>query len=525
MRYLTITCRSVLAAMLLAVAGACSDNWDSHYEPQQPDSGETLYQMIAADPNLSVFKQMVDIAGYDKVLSETQTYTVWAPVNTALGEIDLSDQALVRRTVLNHIARFNRSTSTPGSEGIRMINGKKFRFDGRQFAGVDIIDSDMMATNGVLHTLDAVVPYAYNIREYIDSHSETSLISDFISRFDQKIFDLGNSKPIDVNENGETVYDSVIIEYNRLLEYPVLGIGSIADEDSVYTMVIPTDNAWNDAYDRIKPWFVTDNDSITDVQTSLAVFSNQIFRADITAPAGFDILKSTTGSVYQDIDALFANAVRTTASNGAIWLTPALGQRAVESWNPELEIESEATITRRPDQASRTTCRVMSVNADHELAPQISELSYIYATSSSLSNPKVEFTIENPLSGKYEIHAFFVPAIADNPTATDEQTRLKFSVIHPRSAGASRTTTVNFTNNNFVTSTDAVTDILVGEITFPCSHFVDRLRLMDETYDQTSDTSPFKITVETNVTQSEFNAGTYVRSFRIDRVVLVPVVD
>jgi len=503
---------------------ACDDQWDDHYEAGQQGSDQTIYQMLCENPDLTTFRQMVDIAGYADMLNSTQTFTVWAPVNSALETIDLDDKALVQRTVLNHIARFNQSSANTDEAGIRMMNGKKFRFDDGDFGGVSLLSSDNLCRNGVLHTMTEAIPYTFNIREYIDNHDETSMIAEFLARFDEEVFDLENSVPIDVNANGETVYDSVKIQTNWLLDYPRLGIGPVADEDSVFTMVVPTDAAWRKAYDEIKPWFVTGNDSITDVQTSLAIFSNMVFRADLTSPTAYSKLVSTTGCEIFDIDPIFATASYMPASNGSIWLADVMGQNPLESWNPALEIESEIAYTRKMDAASKSYSSTYTVAADSPFADEISELSYIYVSSSSLDNPVVEFTINNPLSGTYEIYAYFVPAVVDNPSATDDITRVSFTVSHPASATSSRPRNVNFTDPMFITSATEVTKMYVGKVTFPVSHYVDRMRQMDDSYDASLDKSPFSIKVRTNVSQGEFNAGTYKRSFRIDRVVLVPVI-
>ena len=515
----------ILALLLAGVTLAgCDDRWQEHYEGETPGSDQTVYEMIAENPELSTFKEMIDRSGYAGLLNSTQTFTVWAPVNSALTGFDLDDEALVKRTVLNHIARFNHSSANDGLTRVRMYNGKKFRFDDSGYAGVAMITPDILCANGVLHTLEEAIPYSYNIREYIDSHSETSRLAEFLARFDQEKFDVENSTPIDVNAQGETVYDSVKIQYNMLLDYPRLGIGPVADEDSLFSMVIPTDAAWEREYARIRPWFNHASDSVADVQTSLAVFSHLVFRADITAPSAYDMLVSTTGSKHTAIDAIFSAAERVAASNGSIWLASAMGQDPLESWNQPLEIESEVAFTRKLDVATKAYSTTCNVASDSEFADQISELAYIYVASSSLDNPAVEFTINDPLSGTYRIYAYFVPAIADNAAATDEVTRLKFSVTYPRAVTGSRTQTKNFTDDSFVTSPTEVTKMLVGEVTFPASHFVDRLREMDQTYDATQDKSNFTIKVQTNVTQAEFNSGAYKRAFRLDRVVLEPVI-
>lgn len=515
----------VLALLLAAICLAgCDDRWDEHYQGETHGGDLTVYEMIARDPELSTFKEMIDRSGYAGLLNSTQTFTVWAPVNSALAGFDMEDGALVKRTVLNHIARFNHSTADGSLTGVRMYNGKKFRFDDSGYAGVGMLDPDILCSNGVLHTLQEAIPYTYNIREYVDSHSETSRLARFLARFDEERFDVEHSTPIDVNAQGETVYDSVKIQYNRLLDYPRLGLGPVADEDSVFTMVVPTDAAWDREYARIRPWFNTASDSVADVQTSLAVFSNLVFRADISDPAGHDMLVSTTGSKHTAIDAIFSPAQRIPASNGSLWLAAELGQDPLESWNQPLEIESEVAFTRKLDVASKSYSNTCNVASDSEFAHEISELAYIYVASSTLDNPAVEFTINNPLSGKYRIYAYFVPAIVDNVTATDEVTRVKFSVTYPRAVTGTRTQTVNFTDASFVTSPTEVTRMAVGEVTFPASHFVDRLREMDPTYDATQDKSNFTIKVQTNVTQAEFNSGTYKRAFRLDRIVLEPVI-
>ncbi|MDE7396205.1 MAG: hypothetical protein K2M98_00600 [Muribaculum sp.] len=444
--------------------------------------------------------------------------------------------AYARRTVLNHIARFNVSSSTAATSGVRMYNGKRLHFEGNTFGGVEMSRSDILCGNGVLHLMKDVIPYSYNIREYIDVNSNTSMLSQFIKLFDEELFDVANSTPLDVNENGETIYDSVKIQYNRLLEYPYIGIGSVADEDSIFTMIVPTDNAWAQAYAEMKPWFVNADDSIQDVQASLAVFSNLVFRKEVTDPGQYtglkDLLVSTTGAEHTLIPSLFDGATYIPASNGHIWLADQLNQQARESWNPDIEIESEASATRKTQtstsysglqRTNNSSVRTYGVTPASEFAEQISEQNYIHVVSSSLDNAGVQFTLNGCLSGKYEIHAFFVPAVVDNPGA-EEITKVSFAVTYPRAATGTRTQTTTFKDDSFVTSSDEMTEIVAGVVTFPVCNYIDPLRQMDESYDASSYQSNFTLYVQTEVTQAEYNAGTYKREFRLDRVVLVPVI-
>jgi uncharacterized surface protein with fasciclin (FAS1) repeats len=63
---------------------SCSDAWEEHYATQPAQKSEqTLYQYIRTQAELSKFAALLEATGYDSVLSRTQTYTVWAPLNAA----------------------------------------------------------------------------------------------------------------------------------------------------------------------------------------------------------------------------------------------------------------------------------------------------------------------------------------------------------------------------------------------------------------------------------------------------------
>ncbi|MDE6056552.1 MAG: fasciclin domain-containing protein, partial [Muribaculaceae bacterium] len=112
---------SMLAGGLLLLCG-CSDSWDDHYSDRQGQEGRlTLLDQIKTDPELSLFAKMIETAGYGEMLQSSQTFTVWAPTDDALKDMDLTDKAAVARTLANHIARFNISTATPDEEGVKML--------------------------------------------------------------------------------------------------------------------------------------------------------------------------------------------------------------------------------------------------------------------------------------------------------------------------------------------------------------------------------------------------------------------
>lgn len=526
MKYYHILCGVALAALAGGMS-ACSDEWDDHYKPS--DSGAstaTVMEMVKADASLSQFAKMIEIAGYADLLSSSQTFTVFAPTNDALASVDITDEALVRRIVLNHIARFNVSTATPGNQGVKMYNGKRFFFNGLTFGSAPIVSADNRAANGIVHVVSSQIPYAYNLREYIDTHSNTTEIAAFIARFDEQKLDLEASRPLSVNEQGQTVYDSVMVAYNRIFEHDPLGLGAIASEDSLFTMIIPTDDAWRQAYQRIAPYFnVYDADpavadSIRDVQTSMAILSDLVYREQIADPAAYEIIESTSGSEITNPAALFAGTTLINASNGLIYEAPTLNYDNTLTWNKPIEVEGETTTGRTT--GSATTVNVRTVDSSNALAEDISEMRYLEVTPTSPSRqPGVTFSIPDVLSGEYDIYVSIVPANVLDATVVNDSTRLQFTLSYRNEKGA--TASQSFKDNSFTTHPTEMTLIKVATaFQFPVSNYYDRLWSMDETHSDLDKSISTSLYVTTNVTNNEFNRSVFTRNFRLDRIILLP---
>ena len=283
------TIKTVFLLAVLSVSFmmySCRDEWNEHYDRNQSLPDQNLYELIKENPALSKFARFIEIAGYDSLLVSTQTFTVWAPDDEAMAAVDETDTEQIRLLVSNHIARFNHSTSEPDSKVIRMINGKVYYYshqDGVSFGGSGLVLKDKLAKNGILHTIDKQIVYAHNIFEYITSQSNTTKISSFLSSYLKEIQE-------------EQGYDTITTLYNPLLEDRLYGLGNVSAEDSVFTMIIPTDAAWDAAYERISPYFNVYNadpvlaDSIKRVQTSLAIVNDLIYREKIDNPAVRDEL-------------------------------------------------------------------------------------------------------------------------------------------------------------------------------------------------------------------------------------------
>lgn len=496
---------------------SCKDEWNEHYDRNQSLPEQNLYELIKENSALSKFARLVEISGYDSLLVATQTFTVWAPSDEALAAVDETDAEQVRLLVSNHIARFNHSTAEPDSKVIRMINGKVYYYshqEGLAFGGSNLIAKDQLAKNGILHTIDKQIVYAHNILEYLTTQSNTTKISSFISKYLEEIQE-------------EQGYDTITTRYNPLLEDKLYGLGNIAAEDSVFTMIVPTDAAWDAAYRRISPYFNVYNadavlaDSIRKVQTSLAIINDLIYRESIDNPAEYNTLTSTSGSVITDVNSLFEGTDRVNASNGFIYLADEIRYDNIETWNKPIVVECEEQEGRVT--GSYTSIYTRTVGADSPIE-DISGDRYIEVQPTNTSaQPAVVFSIPNVLSGKYNIYADFIPAVIDGESLANDSTKLSFRITYLNESGKLQDTRV-LSSDEYVTSGTRKARIKIAdEFEFPVSNYYDRLWLIDTENSSDWQEVTTKIRITTNVTSKQVSDNIFTRRFRVDRIVFEPV--
>jgi uncharacterized surface protein with fasciclin (FAS1) repeats len=413
-----------------------------------------------------------------------------------------------------------------------MLNTKIHNFaeGSERFGGSLLVKKNVQAKNGILHTLDTQITYLPNVYELILSEPSVSKLADFVRSFEEMRFDEYRSIPIDIDENGKTVYDTISSYYNRLFyNRPPYGLGYINDEDSVYTMLLPTNEAWDAAYARIAPSFNVYNtnpaiaDSIRNTQISLAIISDLVFRGKQLNPASLDSIPSTSPSmIYNPADLFSGISTPIAASNGLVYLTNSLNYDNLDTWDKIIKIESDYTQGRTVGPATSVATRTVDQN---DSIP-VSEFRYIdvQATNSSLQ-PSVTFEIPNVLSGIYDIYVEFLPGTMYATKSANDSTKVMFSLTYMNASG--RLMTRDITSGSLVTSGTQKVKMKVGNsFDFPVSNFYDRLWMLDyrNGYHRREDVVVnTKLQIRTNVSQVDINNHLYRREFCIDRIILEPV--
>lgn len=250
---------SFLAVALLTVS--CSDFSDYNTVPEsQLTGGTSLWQNIVSNGSLNDFATLVQKSGLDINLKGANYITVMAPLD---GTYDMrqfmnADSAkATEQFVKQHISNYSTIISGGETSMVRTLNGKIHYVsaqgvtDAEAKEYVSFASVNAPANNGILHTLNGMLPWRPNVYEYTDSAENCDKFRAYVKKYETSYIDAANSVLGPPDVNGKITYlDSTVVYtnsyYNRLRMKADV-------EDSTYTMVYLTDNAWNTAAAKMTP--------------------------------------------------------------------------------------------------------------------------------------------------------------------------------------------------------------------------------------------------------------------------------
>ncbi len=506
---------------------SCTEAWNEHYnEVKGERSALNIAEYIQSQADLSTFSKMLAISGYDSLLSKSQTYTVWAPLNAGLTDVNLNDTAAVTDLVKNHITRFTHTTSGMQQQTIFMLakkfvvfkrEGNSFSIEGKQLVANRLNTS---VVNGTVHCIESYIPYLSNIWEFIGKTPGLDSLRKYLNSQSSYEFDVNASVEIGTNENGQSVYDSVITFTNPVLNK----IGMLHIEDSSYYALLPNNTAWIKAYNQIKNGYKTfgpGGEKKQHLNTQHAIVNNLIFKKTNSDPTAADSIVSTTGSIFRQPAYLFTNATDYNLSNGKVWKTDSIRFKASESWQKPVRLEAENSDYGRKSEYANIYVRS---SLGSQFSSFVSDNKFLVVdptTASNTTQNAVTFPVPNTLSGKYNIYCVFVPANIAVETNTKPY-RLSFYLSYMNANGtqindaaidAKNTVTLpNRLGGVFQTKGSEITKLFVTQFTFPWSNII------NDKAESANITVKLKVKNEVKITETAL----YNRSFRVDYIILEP---
>ncbi len=135
---------------------------------------QSIAEIAAANPNLTVLTAALQAAGLDTMMMDAGTYTVFAPTDDAFAPVLeklgvtkeelLADTDLLKKVLPYHVVPMVvMAADIPYGTDVATVNGATINISDANVitdaAGgtANITGTDIMATNGVVHTIDAVL--------------------------------------------------------------------------------------------------------------------------------------------------------------------------------------------------------------------------------------------------------------------------------------------------------------------------------------------------------------------------------
>ena len=488
-------------AVIPLMLGACSDRNDYNDVPTDItiSANQTVWKNIQANANLSDFAALIKKAHFDDDLQSSKFYTVWAPVNGSYDAQALMSEdstMVLKQFVKNHIANYNHKISGTTSERVTTLNSKSYLFqsDGTAstFGSIALSQMNLPSSNGMMHLLTGANPFYPNIYEYITESNTLDSVKNYYQHFANTYLDVNNSVLGPVVNGKQTYIDSVMITTNslfsRLNAY-------ISREDSNYTALLPTNEAYVKAYNRIRPYFTyaaktaAQDLSVTNLTPTItrnlnaAYFSDSLTRNAILSHMFInnnnaynswvyggdetykDTLLTTGGTALSNGEEILSHAIQTvTMSNGKAKILDTLAFMPGETWVPILHqdvLKSPRVLT--------ATATTKYADVTDVTTGKTTTLHYVdFVPSGSRAFPDVFFYLRNTLSTTYNMYVVVLPPTID-PTFEGTALPNKFSatLTYSDANGTLKTKSLGtaFTNNPAVIDT-----VFIGEMTFPVAY-------------------------------------------------------
>ncbi len=497
-------------AVIMAVP-SCTDTWEDHYNSGESTAAtQSLWELISENPDLSNFSEIAEKVHYYrdqthpqadytfKDMLDGQVMTVWVPENDALTSADWqkwndmveSNPYTVQQQLLaNSMALWRHIATGGGADTLTMLNGKKQVFDKDNFtmAELPMKEKNIAASNGTLHTMGTAIPFVYNIYEFLkdEDNSTTNNLStfhDLLIEGDTTYFSEDMSIEGLPDANGDPTYvDSVYRTSNTMFTKQGLPSNSNTDqyltydesfgaeidsEDSTFIMLLPTDNAWENAYQMLEKYYnyapiyvdnskanngttnvykeVSNTDSLKDKCINMDILSplcfNLSFQPDENGNIGRwnldDFMQNYSNARY------FLNTYGDTLRTDDDWAKESLfeGDRIEMSngygivsntWNipaklykPDLYIEvGSSSFYNFGNKSGSATSYSFSNTTAMSWVDSVGRVSqgsfYGFSPDSPSGNPIIEFKLQGTsgdnfesdiMSGKYDIYIVMVPA-------------------------------------------------------------------------------------------------------------------
>lgn len=379
---------SVVSSLaLLVLLGGCNDSWEEHTRLSKDVKDVTVLQLLEGESRYADFVALLRETGLDKDLNSELLFTVFAPSNEALaahgGQLD--GEEAKRLFVAQHISEDRILLDSFDGERLQMLNRKFVALDAEAHTvdGKALYEQVSVVRNGVVYGLEGVLTPLPNVWNYVSEVADSSKYVDYLNSLTGLYFDPELSEQIGFEED-QIVYDSVFVSRNLFN----MEVADLAEEDSVYTLFLIGDAAFDAEFQKFKRYFraYTDKNLEPDSRDSALIRSeisrNYIFKGAF-APDALPAELFTIDGVRVSVDAAQITS-SFAASNGYVYHLESCPV-ALEDKIPVVTIEAE--------QLARYFGVATSAGNDDEAAQG-------YLRSNPMASGGYDYVLDNHITGR-----------------------------------------------------------------------------------------------------------------------------
>jgi hypothetical protein len=242
----------LIILLILLLFAACTVEWEDHYGNAGKSVNVKLWDTLKSLDKYSEFVKSMEFLKLDTVIKSSNSKTLFIPTNEAFIEYFDDDTTGFRETMAYHII-----PTFFLLQNVENNHSRKLKTYFKKFAliqnldniyyidGIEIVGNSSLFLDGKFYEIERVVRPKPNLYEYLRWNNPP--IKKYIDLQDTVILDMEKSKPLGFNEQGETIYDSVVIISNRWEEeyFPI----SKEFRDIYATMIIPDQLSYDAALD------------------------------------------------------------------------------------------------------------------------------------------------------------------------------------------------------------------------------------------------------------------------------------
>jgi len=205
---------------LVAAFSGCKNDWEKHYGVYPETVDQNVWEAMNNDQGITLFVQYLKENKFDTLFLRNDVYSLFAPSNEAMQEYlngNEIDTTLLRYHISKHFIQLE---NTNGKRKIETYSSKFALLERSgnisKLDGIAIDFESPLYENGRYFIIDKVASPLPNLYEFFTQNNE--VLKTYIDSQDSIVLDREKSIPIGFDENGNTIYDSASIIYNKFEE-------------------------------------------------------------------------------------------------------------------------------------------------------------------------------------------------------------------------------------------------------------------------------------------------------------------